>query len=93
MKLSSVVLASQRTANAAKNAASPLVADGQELVPNVAHVFRQDQHLYMLYEVYDPAKPKDAPVPAASPGIVRRTAGAARVLTSIEFLSGGRKGV
>ena len=60
LKLSSVVLASQRTPNTAKKSASPLVRDGVEWVPNVAHVFRQDQHLYFLYEVYDPAKAKDA---------------------------------
>jgi VWFA-related protein len=91
LKLSSVVLSSQRTANTAKNVASPLVRDGSELVPNVAHVFRQDQHLYMMYEVYDPTRPKDAPVPAAAPGLTRRSGDAAHVLTSIEFLSGGVK--
>ena len=55
------------------------------------HVFRQDQHLYFLYEVYDPAKQKDAPEPASSPGLTRREGGPVRVLTSIEFLSGGVK--
>ncbi|HYK37273.1 VWA domain-containing protein [Alloacidobacterium sp.] len=55
VKLSSVVLASQRIP-AGKKAESPLIQDGQELVPNLAHVFRQNQHLYFLYEVYNPAK-------------------------------------
>ena len=91
MKLSSVVLASQRMPNAAKNSVNPLVRDGQEWVPNVAHVFRQDQHLYFLYEIYDPAKPKDTPQPAAAPGLERRAGGPVHVLTSIEFLSGGTK--
>jgi len=91
LKLSSVVLASQRTPNTAKNAVSPLVRDGVEWVPNVAHVFRQDQHLYFLYEVYDPSRQKDAPEPAASPGLTRREAGPVKVLTSIEFLSDGAK--
>jgi VWFA-related protein len=94
IKLSSVVLASQRVPNVSKNNRgdiNPLVRDGLEWVPNVAHVFRQDQHLYMMYEVYDPAKPKEAPAPAASPGLERRVGGAVRVLTSIEFLSGGTK--
>jgi VWFA-related protein len=53
LKLSSVVLASQRVASAASSGpgpANPLVRDGLEWVPNVAHVFRQDQHLYFLYE-------------------------------------------
>lgn len=91
VKLSSVVLASQRTPNNSKKADSPLVHDGQEFVPNVAHVFRQDQHLYLMYEIYDPAHPKGTPAPAASPGLERRASGPVRVLTSIEFLSGGAK--
>lgn len=92
MKLSSIVLASQRTPNTSKKTTNPLVRDGVEWIPNVPHVFRQDQHLYFLYEVYDPAHEKtDGPTPAASPGLTRRPAGAVRVLTSIEFLSGGVK--
>ena len=91
MKLSSIVLASQRVPNTAKKTVSPLVRDGVEWIPNVPHVFRQDQHLYFLYEVYDPAKEKGAPEPAASPGLGRREGGPVRVLTSIEFLSGGVK--
>jgi VWFA-related protein len=51
LKMSSVVIASQRTPDADKHATSPLVRDGLEWVPNVAHVFRQNQHLYFLYEV------------------------------------------
>ncbi len=91
LKLSSVVLASQRTPNTMKNPVSPLVRDGVEWVPNIAHVFRQDQHLYFLYEVYDPTKQKGAAEPAASPGLTRREGGPVHVLTSIEFLSGGTK--
>jgi VWFA-related protein len=91
LKISSVVLASQRTPNTTKNPPSPLVRDGLEWVPNVAHVFRQDQHLYFLYEVYDPSTQKGAPQPAASPGLVRRDGDPVHLLTSIEFLSGGTK--
>jgi hypothetical protein len=68
-----------------------LVRDGQEWVPNVPHVFRQDQHLYFLYEVYSPTPDKVAPAQAALPGLARREGGAVRVLTSIEFLLGGVK--
>ncbi|HXC95055.1 MAG TPA: VWA domain-containing protein [Edaphobacter sp.] len=91
LKLSSIVLASQRVPNTAKKTVSPLVRDGVEWIPNVPHVFRQDQHLYFLYEVYDPVKQKGAPEPASSPGLTRREVGPVRVLTSIEFLSGGVK--
>jgi VWFA-related protein len=91
LKLSSIVLSSQRTPNNAKKTVNPLVRDGLEWIPNVPHVFRQDQHLYFLYEVYDPARQKSAPALAASPGLTRRDSGPIRVLTSIEFLSGGVK--
>jgi VWFA-related protein len=79
LKMSSVVVASQRTPDAEKHAVSPLVRAGLEWVPNVAHVFRQDQHLYFLYEVYDPAREKGA------------KGDAVKVLTSIEFLNNGTK--
>jgi len=91
LKLSSIVMSSQRTPNTAKKVADPLVRDGLEWVPNVPHVFRQDQHLFFLYEVYSPTKDKDAPAQAATPGLTRREGGAVRVLTSIEFLLGGVK--
>jgi len=91
VKLSSVVLASQRTPTKDKNASNPLDRDGVQWVPNVAHVFRQNQHLFLLYEVYDPTREKDAPTPAASPGLGRREEGSVRVLTSMELLSGGVK--
>ncbi len=90
LKLSSIVLSSQRISDAVKTV-NPLVRDGVEWVPNLPHVFRQDQHLYFLYEVYNPAKQKVAAEPASSPGLTRRSTGPVRVLTSIEFLSGGVK--
>ena len=55
LKMSSVVLASQRIA-VPKRDTNPMVHDGEELVPNIPHVFRQNQHLYFLYEVYSPDK-------------------------------------
>ena len=90
MKLSSIVLASQQSPNT-KKTANPLVRDGVEWIPNVPHVFRQDQHLYFLYEVYDPTREKAQSTPAPSPGLTRRPAGAVKVLTSIQFMSGGVK--
>ncbi|GGG88577.1 VWA domain-containing protein [Edaphobacter dinghuensis] len=90
LKLSSIVLSSQRTPNTAKKAASPLVRDGVEWIPNIPHVFRQDQHLYFLYEVYDPAKQQGSTA-ADAPGLKRREGKPVRVLTSIEFMSNGVK--
>ena len=80
MKLSSVLLASQRQPAPKSKGANPLIQDGQLWVPNVAHVFRQDGHLYLLYEVYGPDT-KAADAKSTTP----------RLLTSIEFLSGSTK--
>ncbi|HUD22276.1 MAG TPA: VWA domain-containing protein [Acidobacteriaceae bacterium] len=96
LKLSSVVMSSQRTPNTVKKTIDPLVRDGQEWVPNVSHVFRQDQHLFFLYEVYSPAKEKDATQTAAAtqaqvPGLTKKEEAPVHVLTSIEFLLGGVK--
>jgi VWFA-related protein len=79
LKMSSVVVASQRTPDTDKHAASPLVRDGLQWVPNIAHVFRQDQHLYFLYEVYAPTKDKDV----KGDGV--------KLLTNIEFVNNGTK--
>ncbi len=81
LKLSSLVLSSQRTpgANAKGAAENPLVREGLTWVPNIAHVFRADGHLYVLYEVYGPAAEKAA------------AKGAVKVLTSLEFLHNGAK--
>ncbi len=32
----------------------PLVDNGQKLIPDITHVFRKDQKLYVYFEVYDP---------------------------------------
>ena len=60
------------------------------------HVFRQDQHLFFLYEVYSPAKEKDATLTQAAtqaqvPGLTKKEEAPVHVLTSIEFLLGGVK--
>lgn len=94
LKLSSVVLSSQRVPESSQKsgqaAGDPLNHDGYTWVPNIAHVFRSDQHLYLLYEVYDPAGARSAhPLPDSGPG-ARRSTGM-QVLTSIEFLQGTNK--
>jgi hypothetical protein len=108
LKMSSVVLSSLRAPVAGKkNGANPLVRDQMELVPNIAHVFAPDQHLYLQFEVYDAAKGKN-PAAAAVLGQkggqngdqsgMAKDAPAAkppkdsiRVFTSIEFLQGSTK--
>ena len=82
LKISSIVLASARQPSKQQN---PLVRDGQEYVPNISHVFRQDQHLYLLYEVYAPAreKPADSQPRGTKPGV--------NLLTSLELIQGSTK--
>ncbi len=91
LKMSSVVLGSQR-APAPKKEDNPLVREGEQLVPNLPHVFRQDQHLYLLYEVYEPARAavEKAAAEKAQKG-ARPEGQAVRVMTSIEFLKGSAK--
>lgn len=82
LKMSSIVLASQKRPSKQDN---PLVREGQEYVPNISHVFRQDQHLYLLYEVYDPTHEKlaDDHARGAKPGI--------NLLSSLELIQGSAK--
>src|ERR1700734_2545784 len=91
LKLSSVVLSSQRVAASKKDDNNPLSNGGFTWVPNVVHVFRTDQHLYMLYEVYDPASTQAAASAVKTGGAATPPASAKagmQVLTSIEFLQG-----
>src|SRR6202011_5247877 len=89
LKLSSVVLSSQRGSSGKKDDDNPLSNGGFTWVPNVAHVFRSDQHISLLYEVYDPASApaKVTPASATKPHGTPGQAGV-KVLTSIEFLQG-----
>jgi hypothetical protein len=59
----------------------------------VAHVFRQDQHLFFLYEVYSPVKEGAAGAPAAAGAAPAKPDPNApvHVLTNIEFMLGGVK--
>jgi hypothetical protein len=82
LKMSSIVLASQREPSKKDD---PLVRNGEEYVPNISHVFRQDQHMYLLYEIYDPAREKAAEKEpkATKPGI--------DLLSSLELIQGAAK--
>src|SRR6201992_2788440 len=64
LRMSPVVLANQRvpaSGASTKKGLHPLVQNQSELIPNITHVFTQDQHLYLQYEVYDAAKDKGTP--------------------------------
>jgi VWFA-related protein len=82
LKMSSIVLAAARQSSKRQD---PLVRNGEEFVPNISHVFRQDQHMYLLYEVYSPAREKaaeNAPK-GTKPGI--------NLLSSLELIQGSTK--
>jgi VWFA-related protein len=82
LKMSSIVLASMRQPSKKD---SPLVRSGEEYVPNISHVFRQDQHMFLLYEIYSPAREKlaaDAPK-GSKAGI--------NLLSSLELIQGATK--
>jgi flagellar basal body rod protein FlgC len=85
LKMSSIVLSAMREpSKKTGKEIDPLVRNGQEYVPDIAHVFRQDQHMYLLYEVYDPTHQKaDAQAKGAKPGI--------NLLSSLELIQGSTK--
>ena len=82
LKISSILLASQREPSKKQD---PTVRDGEEYVPNISHVFRQDQHLYLLYEIYDPTKEKlaDSAPKGSKPGV--------SLFSSLELIQGSTK--
>ncbi|MFC5862334.1 VWA domain-containing protein [Acidicapsa dinghuensis] len=85
MKMSSILLASQRVPSKASN---PLVREGEQYIPNISHVFRQGQHLYLLYEVYGPAKEK---ADASGNGTAKTVKGAINLISSLELIHGSTK--
>jgi VWFA-related protein len=76
VKVSSVVLGTQLQPAAKRDPNNPLLRNGTELVPNVAHVVSTAQHLYFYYEVYEPARSPADP-------------NAIKLLTNIAFFRNG----
>lgn len=95
LKVSSVVLSTQRQAAASKKGVvNPLVRNGQELIANVPHVVSATQPLYFYYEVYDPAQPGGVATPAAQapprPGQAALPSDA-RVLSNVSCFKGSQR--
>ena len=59
LKVSSVVLSTQVQASKEKSD-SPLVRNGEQLIPNLTHIVGKDQRMIFYYEVYDPASAESA---------------------------------
>jgi VWFA-related protein len=88
VKMSSVVLSAQVRPAVKSQKDNPLARNGQELVPNISHVFTPDQHLYVYYEVYDPEK---ARMEATAENSLPKAKNPVRVISSIEFLQDDAK--
>ena len=78
VKMSSVVVSNQKQP-ARQRTNNPLVRDGQQIVPNVTHVFSSGQNLHFYYEVYDAGRGDTS----------SRTS--VRVLSSVAFYKGNIK--
>ena len=65
--------------------ADPLVHDGERYIPNITHVFTTAQHLYVLCEVFDPAREK--PTESSQ----KTDKHAVRLIASMELIQGGAK--
>jgi VWFA-related protein len=85
LKMSAIVLASQIQPGGKHDNQNPLAHDGQEIIPSVTHVFSAGQHLYLYYEVYDPA-PTVTSVPDKAAG-----GKAVHLLTNVVFFRGKTK--
>jgi len=83
LKMSSIVLASQVQAARKSATPNPLIRDGEEIIPNVTHVFSSAQHLRLYYEVYDPGRSN-----ATQPSQAESSNSAIRLLTNVSFFRG-----
>jgi hypothetical protein len=87
LKMSSVVLASQIQTVKKSTNLNPLIHDGSEIIPNITHVFAASQHLFLYYEVYDPAvgtaSASSSRAAESKPGI--------RLLSNVDFFQGKTK--
>jgi len=88
LKMSSVVMASQVQPAPKKDQGNPLVHDGSQIVPSVTRVFSANQHLYLYYEVYDPAKEAARNQPNAANKSAKPEV---HVLSNVAFFRGDAK--
>jgi VWFA-related protein len=85
LKMSSIVLASQMQPVKKGGSGSPLIRDGEEIIPNVTHVFSSTQHLKLYYEVYDPGRR------SAQPSRTEPATSEIHLLTNVAFFRGKAK--
>ncbi len=85
VRVSSVVVGSRLQAAPKKDTRNPLVQNGEELIPSIAHVVAAGQPLYFYYEFYDPKEEPAGTAPGAKP------AAAMRVLSNVVFFRGEKR--
>ena len=83
IKMSSIVLATQLQPARKGSTPNPLFRDGQEMIPNVTHVFSAGQHLLLYYEVYDPGRMNSEKSAGAE-----QTKNGIHLLTNVAFFRG-----
>jgi hypothetical protein len=99
LKMSSIVMASQlQPAGKHENPNDPLIRNGSQIVPSVTRVFSSGQKLYLYYEVYDPARSRNAPAESASGKKINsenhatiETKSSVRLLSNVAFFKGDVK--
>jgi VWFA-related protein len=92
IKISSVIVGSRLQAGMKKDPRNPLLQNGQELIPSVAHVVAVGQPLYLYYELYDAASAGPAaPAPAQAPGAKPVAGAPVRVLSNVVFFRGPKR--
>ena len=98
LKMSSIVMASQLDpAGKRANPNDPLLRNGSQIVPSVTRVFASGQHLYLYYEVYDPARTRSSAENAADrrrpseSNSSGHTKDPVRLLSNVAFYKGGVK--
>ena len=68
IRISSIIVGSRLQAGMKKDPRNPLLQNGRELIPSVAHVITAGQPLYLYYELYDAASSATPLAPAAPAG-------------------------
>jgi VWFA-related protein len=89
IKLSSVIVGSRLQSGIKKDPRNPLLENGTELIPSVAHVVGEGQPLYLYYEVYDAAESAaSGPASEAKPSSGRA---GVRVESNVLFFRGQQR--
>ncbi|HTV66287.1 MAG TPA: VWA domain-containing protein [Bryocella sp.] len=98
VKMSSIVMSSQLEPAGKRDTNDPLVRNGSKIVPSVTRVFSSGQHLYLYYEVYDPARSRNGAGTSANgqkAAAENRAAGetkdSVRLLSNVSFFKGDVK--